>query len=187
MYTWRELWELYMLSPGFPSSNLQPRYNICPITAIDAVISLDGKRVYQPMRWGLVPGWWKKPLKELRLATFNARAETVADKPFFRSAFKRTRCLIPASGYYEWHTVGKEKQPYYFTRAGGPAGPNALPSNVNKGSTGGKLTGQSGNEAGSTAMKPARSTTGAGMQSPSKDVTKSPASTDAGMKDKKDK
>jgi putative SOS response-associated peptidase YedK len=64
-------------------------------------------------------GWWKKPLKELRLATFNARAETVAEKPFFRSAFKHTRCLIPASGYYEWHTVGKEKQPYYFTRCDG--------------------------------------------------------------------
>jgi putative SOS response-associated peptidase YedK len=71
------------------------------------------------MRWGLVPGWWNKPLKELRLATFNARAETVAEKPFFRSAFKHTRCLIPASGYYEWQTVGKEKQPYYFTRRDG--------------------------------------------------------------------
>jgi putative SOS response-associated peptidase YedK len=55
----------------------------------------------------------------LRLATFNARAETVAEKPFFRSAFKHTRCLIPASGYYEWQTVGKEKQPYYFTRRDG--------------------------------------------------------------------
>src|SRR5271155_1101736 len=54
------------------------------------------------MRWGLVPSWWSKPLKELKLATFNARAETVAEKPFFRSAFKRNRCLIPVSGYYEW-------------------------------------------------------------------------------------
>jgi putative SOS response-associated peptidase YedK len=54
------------------------------------------------MRWGLVPSWWSKLLKELKLATFNARAETVAEKPFFRSAFKRSRCLIPVSGYYEW-------------------------------------------------------------------------------------
>jgi putative SOS response-associated peptidase YedK len=67
----------------------------------------------------LVPSWWNKPLKELRLATFNARAETVAEKPFFRSAFKHMRCLIPASGYYEWQTVGKEKQPFYFTRRNG--------------------------------------------------------------------
>jgi putative SOS response-associated peptidase YedK len=119
MYTWRELWELYALSPGNAASNLQPRFNICPTTTIDAVIEQDGKRVYQPMRWGLVPGWWKKSLKELRLATFNARAETVAEKPFFRSSFKRKRCLIPASGYYEWHTTPEGKQPYYFTRRDG--------------------------------------------------------------------
>jgi putative SOS response-associated peptidase YedK len=71
------------------------------------------------MRWGLVPGWWNKPLKELKLATFNARVETVATKPFFRSAFKRTRCLIPASGYYEWQDTPNGKQPYYFTRRDG--------------------------------------------------------------------
>ena len=75
-----------------------------------------------PMRWGLVPSWWSKPLKELKLATFNALAETVADKPFFRSAFRRTRCLIPVSGYYEWHDTTGGKQPYYFTaRDGSPA------------------------------------------------------------------
>jgi putative SOS response-associated peptidase YedK len=48
-----------------------------------------------PMRWGLVPSWWSKPLNDLNLATFNARAETVAEKPFFRGAFTRNRCLIP--------------------------------------------------------------------------------------------
>jgi putative SOS response-associated peptidase YedK len=97
MYTWRELVAHYRLTDLSPPSNLQPRYNICPTTTIDAVIERDGKRVLEQMRWGLVPGWWKKPLKELRLATFNARAETVAEKPFYRSSFKRTRCLIPAS------------------------------------------------------------------------------------------
>jgi putative SOS response-associated peptidase YedK len=69
------------------------------------------------MRWGLVPSWWPKPLKELRAATFNARVETVADKPFFRDAFRRNRCLIPASGYYEWQDTATGKQPWYFTRA----------------------------------------------------------------------
>jgi hypothetical protein len=71
------------------------------------------------MRWGLVPYWWSKPLKELKLATFNARAETVTEKPFFREPFKHRRCLIPASGYYEWHDTPGGKQPYYFTRRDG--------------------------------------------------------------------
>ena len=79
----------------------------------------DGNRDFVRMRWGLVPSWWPKPLKELKAATFNARAETVADKPFFRDAFRRTRCLIPASGYYEWQNTATGKQPWYFTRADG--------------------------------------------------------------------
>ena len=53
------------------------------------------------MRWGLVPFFWKKPLKEMP-ATFNARAETVSEKPMFREAFRRRRCIIPASGFFEW-------------------------------------------------------------------------------------
>jgi putative SOS response-associated peptidase YedK len=73
------------------------------------------------MRWGLVPRWWSKPVKELRAATFNARAETVETKPFFRDAFKRTRCLIPMSGYYEWQNTPSGKRPWYFTaRDGSP-------------------------------------------------------------------
>ena len=80
----------------------------------------DGKRDLVPMRWGLVPWWWKKKAKETP-ATFNARAETVASKPMFRDAFKRKRCLIPASGYYEWQATPTGKQPYYFTaRDGSP-------------------------------------------------------------------
>ncbi len=70
------------------------------------------------MRWGLVPSWWKKTAKETP-STFNACAETVASKPMFRAAFKRTRCLIPASGYYEWHSTQTGKQPYYFTARDG--------------------------------------------------------------------
>jgi putative SOS response-associated peptidase YedK len=66
-----------------------------------------------------IPSWWSKPLKEMKVATFNARAETVADKPVFRDAFKRTRCLIPASGYYEWQDTPDGKHPYYFTRRDG--------------------------------------------------------------------
>lgn len=85
-YTWSELVALYRLTLG--TSNLQPRYNICPTTKIDAVLSTNGQRELASMRWGIIPAWWSKPLKEMRLATFNARAETVAEKPMFRSAFK---------------------------------------------------------------------------------------------------
>lgn len=113
MFTWNELVRLYRLTDPY-YSNLQPRYNICPTTRIDAVYEKDGRHI-EEMRWGLIPAWWSKPLKELKLATFNARAETVDSKPFFRSAFKKNRCIIPASGYFEWQTVGKEKQPWYFT------------------------------------------------------------------------
>lgn len=64
---------------------------------------------------GLNTEWWSKSRKDLKLATFNARAETVATKPFFRGPFKRTRCLIPVSGYYEWQDTLGGKQPWYFT------------------------------------------------------------------------
>ena len=98
-YTWAEIQRLYRLTS--PASNVQPSYNVCPTDTVNVVTSSDDTRILQPMRWGLVPRWWSKPLKELmRLSTFNARVETVTTKPFFREAFKRTRCVIPASGYY---------------------------------------------------------------------------------------
>ena len=119
--TWREIVALYRLSvPATPERNLPARYNICPTNTIDVVIERDDKRDLVPMRWGLIPSWWKKTVKEAP-STFNARAETVAEKPMFRSAFKRSRCLIPASGYYEWQNTPTGKQPYYYTaRDGSP-------------------------------------------------------------------
>jgi putative SOS response-associated peptidase YedK len=99
---WEQIVALYRLTLGLPAPhNFRPRFNVCPTTTIDTIVSNDGPRVLERMRWGLVPGWWPKPLKELKLATFNARAETVDKKRMFRSAFKRKRCLIPVSGYYE--------------------------------------------------------------------------------------
>ena len=119
--TWREIVALYRLSvPATPERNLPARYNICPTDAINAIVERAGKRELMPMRWELVPWWWKKKAKEAP-ATFNARAETVAEKPTFREAFKRSRCLIPASGYYEWQKTPTGKQPYYYTtRDGSP-------------------------------------------------------------------
>jgi putative SOS response-associated peptidase YedK len=115
-YTWRELVELYRLTQ--PPRNLRPRYNIAPTTAIDVVRLADTGPELVPMRWGLIPSWWKKTAKEVP-STFNARAETVAQKPMFRSAFKRTRCIVPASGYYEWRAVEGGKQPYFISAASG--------------------------------------------------------------------
>jgi putative SOS response-associated peptidase YedK len=95
------------------------RYNVCPTTTVDAVVATEAGRTLERMRWGIIPSWWSKPLKEMRMATFNARAETVAEKPMFRTAFKSKRCLMPVSGYYEWHDTPTGKQPYYFTRKDG--------------------------------------------------------------------
>jgi putative SOS response-associated peptidase YedK len=117
--TWADIVKLYRLTLDQPARNTQPRYNICPTTTIDTVVSSEGRRELVSMRWGLIPYWWSKPLKEMRLASFNARAESVATKPMFRDAFKSKRCLIPASGYYEWHDAPGGKQPYYFTRRDG--------------------------------------------------------------------
>jgi putative SOS response-associated peptidase YedK len=63
------------------------------------------------MRWGLIPRWWSKTVKDAKMVTFNARAETIETKPFFRDAFKRTRCLIPMSGYYEWQDASDVEAP----------------------------------------------------------------------------
>jgi putative SOS response-associated peptidase YedK len=117
--TWAELVALYRLTMDAPPHNLRPRYNVCPTDPVDVVREDEGKRDLVSMRWGLVPRWWSKQLKEMRVATFNARAETVETKPFFRDAFKRNRCLIPVSGYYEWQTTPEGKQPWYFTAADG--------------------------------------------------------------------
>ena len=115
-YTWSEVHE-FLDVIGAPL-NLRPRYNIAPTTTVDVVRAGEGGRELVPMRWGLVPIWWKKALKEVP-ATFNARAEGVAEKPMFRDAFRRRRCIVPASGFYEW-TGGKgEKQPHLFTAADG--------------------------------------------------------------------
>lgn len=115
-YTWSELHALLDLIGAPP--NLRPRYNIAPTTTVDAVADRGQGREVVPMRWGLVPSWWKKPLKEVP-ATFNARAETVAVKPMFRDAFRKRRCIVPASGFFEWTDGAGGKQPHYFSDAAG--------------------------------------------------------------------
>lgn len=90
-----------------------PRYNIPPSSKILIVREDKAQgRVADLYRWGLIPIWAKDPAIGNKLA--NARGETVAEKPSFRSAFKRWRCLIPASGFYEWKALKDRKQPYYI-------------------------------------------------------------------------
>ncbi|MGB9113881.1 SOS response-associated peptidase [Bradyrhizobium sp.] len=106
----------YEEQPNFP-----PRYNISPTQPIPVVIIENGARHFRLMRWGLLPAWVKDPRKFTLL--INARAETVREKPAFKNAIKRRRCLIPADGYYEWQASGPRKRPYFIHRRdGGPIG-----------------------------------------------------------------
>lgn len=101
-----------------PECELTPRYNISPGTDIATIrLSPEGRRVMHLLRWGLVPNWAKDPAIGNRLS--NARGETVAEKPSFRSAFQRRRCLVPVDGYYEWKAEGRTKLPHYFSMRDG--------------------------------------------------------------------
>jgi putative SOS response-associated peptidase YedK len=93
--------------PNFP-----PRYNVAPTQPIPVVRLIDGKRHFALVRWGLLPSWVKDPKKFTLL--INARGETVAEKPAYRAAMERRRCLIPADGFYEWKAGTPRKQPYYI-------------------------------------------------------------------------
>jgi putative SOS response-associated peptidase YedK len=99
---------------GVSFPEFTPRYNIAPTQSVFALRTGLGSEGRQgvTLRWGLVPSW-AKDMKFGPQST-NARAETVAEKPMFRSALKRRRCLVLADGYYEWRADGKQKQPYHF-------------------------------------------------------------------------
>lgn len=93
---------------------ISPRYNIAPTQQVATVLlnSESSERQMKMLRWGLIPSWAKDTKMGAKL--INARGETVAEKPAFRAAFKKRRCLILADGFYEWHTQNGEKQPFYF-------------------------------------------------------------------------
>lgn len=95
-----------------------PNYNVCPTVQVHTVTSAEGARRLRPMRWGLIPQWYKTPADGPLL--INARAETIAEKPAFRDSVRTRRCLIVASGFYEWTvTPDKERLPWYIVRADG--------------------------------------------------------------------
>ena len=116
MHSWREV-QRFLDVVGRPV-DLTPRYNVAPGQRVAAVRSREGERRLSMLRWGLIPSWSRLPVARRPI---NARAETVAEKPMFRNAFRTRRCLIPADGFYEWAKRGRVKQPYFIGRGdGGP-------------------------------------------------------------------
>ena len=110
------LFDRYRLSGAVPALNLAPRYNGCPTQDFAAVRHTGEERTLGKLRWGLVPAWSKDLKMGARM--INARSETVHEKPAFRSAFRRRRCVIPVNGWFEWRRENGEKQPYWLRLAG---------------------------------------------------------------------
>lgn len=100
----------------------EPSWNVAPTDTIAVVGEGKAGRSVRLARWGFIPFWWSKPLSEFRLSTINARSEDVAEKPVFRDAFRKGRCLIPAIGYYEWSGAKGAKQPWFVTLSGNQPG-----------------------------------------------------------------
>lgn len=108
---------LFGTAPPATGLDLLERYNIAPTQPIIAVRDSDAGREGAVLQWGLIPSWSKDPKGGARM--INARSETAAEKPSFRAAFKRRRCLIPASGFYEWKQGASPKQPFHIFPHGG--------------------------------------------------------------------
>lgn len=113
-----EIAQLFLLDP-VAVPELPERFNVAPTQPIPAIrTDAAGARSCDLLRWGLVPAWAKEASIGSRM--INARGETVAEKPAFKQAFRRRRCLIPASGYYEWKKEGTAKQPYLIEPESAP-------------------------------------------------------------------
>ena len=100
-----------------PPAHFAPRYNIAPTQPV-GIVRINARtqeREWALALWGLIPSWSKDPSMGARM--INARAETVEEKPSFRAAFKRRRCILPASGFYEWKKTNGSKQPYFIPSA----------------------------------------------------------------------
>ncbi len=104
------------LSAEGPGRPLRPRFNLAPshdvLTLVPAPVGTGDVAAFAWKRWGLLPSWAKDPNMGQRM--FNARSETVAEKPSFRAAFKRRRCLVAADGFYEWTPKNRDHRPYRF-------------------------------------------------------------------------
>jgi putative SOS response-associated peptidase YedK len=109
--------QLYQLSFGVEPTDVEPHYNIAPTDVAPVIVQDEAGRRTEHMQWGLVPSWSKDPAVGQKL--INARADTLAEKPSFRTAFKRRRCLVPADGFFEWKGEKGSKQPFFVHRRDG--------------------------------------------------------------------
>jgi putative SOS response-associated peptidase YedK len=109
-----DLLEIFHLDEA---QSFEPRYNIAPSQEVLAVREEEGNRRLVLLRWGLIPHWADDP--KIAYRTINARSETAHKTPSFRAAFRHRRCLIPASGFFEWKKEGKIKQPFYIRKRDG--------------------------------------------------------------------
>ena len=119
-YTWREIWEFSGgLQLTVPAEDPQPAYNMAPTQPAWVLVGGEpGQARAVQMRWGIIPAWARDA--KIAYSTINARVETAHSKPAFRAAWKSRRCLVPASGYFEWPGEGKHKQPYYIRPVDSP-------------------------------------------------------------------
>lgn len=109
----QELSETLRQIPFQTDYDPQPTWNAAPSQQLPVIVEEDGVWHLRPMQWGLVPRW-TKPGEAPKVAPINARAETLDEKPMFRSLVRKQRCLVPANGFYEWKRTGGPKQPYYI-------------------------------------------------------------------------
>jgi putative SOS response-associated peptidase YedK len=100
-----------------PLTVWSPSYNIAPTQPLPVLGLREGRRVVRTLRWGLIASWSKD--RDMAARCINARAETIAERPSFRDAFKKRRCVVLATGWYEWKTEGKVKRPHWFHATGG--------------------------------------------------------------------
>jgi len=108
------IYDYFGIGDQSPQPVFKPRYNIAPSQDIAVVMQLleQPTRQLAMMHWGLIPHWAKD--KKIGYKMINAKAETLTEKPSYRTAYKKRRCLIPADGYYEWKPMKDRKQPYYI-------------------------------------------------------------------------
>ena len=98
---------------GKMASDFRPDWNISPGQYVTAVVQRDGQNILESFFWGFIPSWAKDA--SIGNKMFNARSETIAQKPSFKNAFQKRRCLIPADGFYEWQKLEKIKKPFRFS------------------------------------------------------------------------
>lgn len=108
-----ELLERYGVYDDTSIPTYRPNYNVAPTQMLPVVINDGNNNCLELMKWGLIPSWAKDP--KIAFKTINARAETVAEKPAFRTSIRRKRCIIPACSFYEWRKIGANKQPMRIT------------------------------------------------------------------------